>query len=70
MALALALFAERGEHKIIPVVVDHGLQPGSDQITAQVVSKLKSIGYQQVESAVAQVVVTDGLEASARKGTV
>ena len=59
MALALALFAERGEHKIIPVVVDHGLQPGSDQITAQVVSKLKSIGYQQVESAVAQVVVTD-----------
>ena len=67
MALALALFAERGEHKIIPVVVDHGLQPGSDQITAQVVSKLKSIGYQQVESAVAQVVVTDGLEASARR---
>jgi tRNA(Ile)-lysidine synthase len=67
MALALALFAERGEHKIIPVVVDHGLQAGSDQLTLQVVSKLKSIGYQHVESAVAQIVVTDGVEASARR---
>ena len=36
MALALALFAERGDSKIIPVVVDHGLQPGSDQVTLQV----------------------------------
>ena len=67
MALALALFAERSVEKIIPVVIDHGLQQGSDLITAQVVEKLKSIGYQQVESAVAQVVVTDGLEASARR---
>jgi tRNA(Ile)-lysidine synthase len=67
MALALALFAERGDSKIIPVVVDHGLQPGSDQVTLQVITKLKEIGYQQVESAVAQVVVTDGLEASARR---
>jgi tRNA(Ile)-lysidine synthase len=67
MALALALVAERREHKIIPVVVDHGLQSGSDQITAEVVSKLKSIGYQQVESALAQVNLTDGLEASARR---
>jgi tRNA(Ile)-lysidine synthase len=67
MALALALFAEKGEQKIVPVVVDHGLQPGSDQITAEVVSKLKSIGYQQLESALAQVNLTDGLEASARR---
>jgi len=67
MALALALFAERGDSKIIPVVVDHGLQPGSDQVTLQVITKLKKIGYQQVESAIAQVVVTDGLEASARR---
>ena len=67
LALALALFAEREGKTIIPVVVDHGLQPESKKITADVVSKLKSIGFNQIESAIAQVVVTDGLEASARR---
>ena len=67
LALALALFAEREGKTIIPVVVDHGLQPESKKITADVVSKLKSIGFNRIESAMAQVVVTDGLEASARR---
>ena len=67
MALAIALFAECGGEKVIPVVVDHGLQPNSDQITAKVVGQLKAIGYKRVETAVAQVIVTDGLEASARR---
>lgn len=67
MALALALFAERGESKIIPVVVDHNLQPESQKVTLEVISKLKSIGYQQIETAIAQVVLTDGVEASARR---
>ena len=67
MALAIALFAECGGEKVIPVVVDHGLQPNSDQITAKVVAQLKTIGYKRVETAVAQVIVTDGLEASARR---
>ena len=67
MALAIALFAECGGEKVIPVVVDHGLQPNSDQITAKVVAQLKAIGYKRVETAVAQVIVTDGLEASARR---
>ena len=67
MALAIALFAECGGEKVIPVVVDHGLQPNSDQITAKVVGQLKTIGYKRVETAVAQVIVTDGLEASARR---
>ena len=67
MALAIALFAECGGEKAIPVVVDHGLQPNSDQITAKVVAQLKTIGYKRVETAVAQVIVTDGLEASARR---
>jgi len=67
MALAIALFAECGGDKAIPVVVDHGLQPNSDQITAKVVGQLKTIGYKRVETAVAQVIVTDGLEASARR---
>jgi tRNA(Ile)-lysidine synthase len=67
MALAIALFAECGGEKVIPVVVDHGLQPNSDQITAKVATQLKTIGYKRVETAVAQVIVTDGLEASARR---
>ena len=67
MALAIALFAERGGEKVIPVVVDHGLQPNSNQITTKVVAQLKTIGYKRVETAVAQVIVTDGLEASARR---
>ena len=67
MALALALFLEANQTKVIPVVVDHGLQDGSEQITSQTISKLKEIGYTQVETAVAQVKITDGLEASARR---
>ena len=67
MALALALFLEANQSKVIPVVIDHGLQEGSAQITSQTISKLKAIGYTQVESAVAQVKITDGLEASARR---
>ena len=67
MALAIALFAECGGEKVIPVVVDHGLQPNSDQITVKVATQLKTIGYKRVETAVAQVIVTDGLEASARR---
>jgi len=67
MALAIALLAEYGGEKAIPVVVDHGLQPNSDQITAKVAAQLKTIGYKRVETAVAQVIFTDGLEASARR---
>ena len=67
MALALALFLEANQTKVIPVVVDHGLQEGSAQITSQTISKLKVIGYIEVETAIAQVKITDGLEASARR---
>ena len=67
MALAVALLAEYGGERAIPVVVDHGLQTNSQEITQNVIGQLKSIGYQRVETAVAQVVVTDGLEASARR---
>jgi tRNA(Ile)-lysidine synthase len=67
MALALALFLEANQTKVIPVVVDHGLQEGSAQITSQTTSKLKAIGYIEVETAIAQVKITDGLEASARR---
>jgi tRNA(Ile)-lysidine synthase len=67
MALAVALFMESSNTKVIPIVIDHGLQDGSAQITSQTIDRLKQIGFTQVESARAQVTMTDGLEASARR---
>ena len=67
MALALALFIESENKNIIPIVVDHGLQSESAQVTLDTIEKLKKIGYKQIETAKAQVIITDGLEASARR---
>ena len=67
MALAVALFMESSNTKVIPIVLDHSLQEGSAQITSQTIERLKQIGFTQVESARAQVTMTDGLEASARR---
>ena len=67
MALAAALLKESNNSKIIPVVVDHGLQSNSAEIAAQTVAKLKELGYSEVATARASVEVTDGLEASARR---
>ena len=67
MALAAALLKENSDTKIIPVVVDHGLQDGSAQIAARTVNKLKEMGFAEVVSARANVEITDGLEASARR---
>jgi tRNA(Ile)-lysidine synthase len=67
MALAAALLKEDSDTKIIPVVVDHGLQDGSAQIAARTVSKLKEMGFAEVVSARANVEIADGLEASARR---
>ena len=67
MALAAALLKESNNSKIIPVVVDHGLQSNSAEIAAQTVAKLKELGYSEIATARANVEVTDGLEASARR---
>jgi tRNA(Ile)-lysidine synthetase-like protein len=67
MALAAALLKEAGNAKVTPVVVDHGLQKDSAEIAAQTVSKLKAMGFAEVATARANVEVTDGLEASARR---
>ena len=67
MALAAALLKENSDTKIIPVVVDHALQDGSAQIAADTVNKLKQMGFTEVVSARANVEVSDGLEASARR---
>ena len=67
MALAAALLKEAGNAMVIPVVVDHRLQKDSADIASQTVSKLKALGYKDVATARANVEVTDGLEASARR---
>lgn len=67
LALAIALFAEGKNSKVIPVVIDHGLQINSAEVTEQTLQTLKKIGYQKCESAKANVEITDGLEASARR---
>ena len=67
MAMALALFLEAKDQKIVPVVVDHGLQPNSGLITNKTISALADIGYKEIKSAMAQITITDGLEASARR---
>lgn len=69
MALAHALLYESTsrELEIIPVVVDHGLQPGSEKVAATTIEKLRSLGFDEIFFATAQVEMKDGLEASARR---
>ena len=69
MALAYALFQECQLKSITPIalVVDHALQPGSDEVAAAVCERLSAIGYQEILSKRAAVELRDGLEASARR---
>jgi tRNA(Ile)-lysidine synthase len=69
MALAHTLLHEATsrELEIIPVVVDHGLQPGSEKVAATTIEKLRSLGFDEIFFATAQVEMKDGLEASARR---
>ena len=67
MVLAAAALAENNGKRVIPVVVDHGLQDGSADIARNVVERLKKMGFNEVFSARADVQLTDGLEASARR---
>lgn len=69
MALAVALLAESHSRKIrvVPVVVDHGLQSGSDEIAQRASDELKRLGFTEIFCARAHVTVSDGLEASARR---
>lgn len=69
MALAVALLLESNakQIRIIPVVVDHGLQSNSAEVATSVVAKLKNLGFEDVFSARAHVTMQDGIEASARR---
>lgn len=67
MALAVAAQAEGVGKRLIPVVVDHGLQENSSEITLKVVARLQKMGFQEIFTARASVELQDGLEASARR---
>lgn len=69
MALAVALFLESypNQNRIIPVVVDHGLQSNSAEVCSSVIVKLKKLGFEDVFTSRAHVTMQDGIEASARR---
>ena len=69
LALAIALHVESKDReiKVIPVVVDHGLQENSAEVAHRAISELKRIGFTEIFSQRAHVTMVDGLEASARR---
>jgi tRNA(Ile)-lysidine synthase len=69
LALVYCAYQEANNYSVdlIPVVVDHGLQAGSDLTAAQVVRELERIGLTDIFTIRAQVEMNDGLEASARR---
>ena len=69
MALAVAskLEADLLNINLIAVIVDHGLQKNSTEVADLVSKKLKKLGIRDVFLGKANVVLTDGLEASARR---
>jgi tRNA(Ile)-lysidine synthase len=67
MALAAATLAESSGRRVIPVVVDHGLQENSAEVASLVINRLKKMGFDEIFSVRASVELKDGLEASARR---
>ncbi|MDN5766060.1 MAG: tRNA lysidine(34) synthetase TilS [Humibacillus sp.] len=67
LAAALAFEAPRAGLRGGAVVVDHGLQPGSDEVAAEAASLCREMGLTPVEVVTAQLRTTGaGLEADAR----
>lgn len=69
MALALATHLESDDRALSSgaVIIDHGLQVGSDQVALKTKKRLQEIGYREVEIIPVEVEITDGLESSARR---
>ena len=67
MALAAAALLERDGVEVIPVIVDHGLQKNSEIVAQTVKNRLEKLGFERVFLGKANVQITDGLEASARR---
>ncbi|HEY3545811.1 MAG TPA: tRNA lysidine(34) synthetase TilS [Propionicimonas sp.] len=67
LAAAAAVVATRTGLGVRAAVVDHGLQPGSDDIAAEVVARLAGLGLEAVVLRVAVEAAGGGLEAGARE---
>ena len=69
LALALATYQEASHHgvEVIALVIDHGLQEGSDNTAQSAAENLRKIGIINIEIVRVHVEIIDGLEASARR---
>lgn len=67
LAIAAKLEAEELNLDLIAVIVDHGLQENSGDVAASTKKKLEVIGYSNIFVGKANVSITDGIEASARR---
>jgi tRNA(Ile)-lysidine synthase len=66
LAAALAFTAPRLSLRAGAVTVDHGLQPGSDELAATVAERLGGLGLEPVERVTVTVAAAGGPEAAAR----
>ena len=69
LALAIVAKLEAADFNLdlVAVIVDHGLQENSAEVAASTKKKLEAIGYSDIFVGKANVLVTDGVEASARR---
>ena len=67
LAAALLLECKAKSIKVIALIVDHGLQKNSADVTHETKRTLTKIGYENIEIRRVTVEITDGLEASARR---
>lgn len=67
LAAALLLECKTKSIKVIALIIDHGLQKNSADVTHETKRTLTKIGYENIEIRRVTVQITDGLEASARR---
>jgi len=67
LAAALLLECKSKSIKVIALIIDHGLQRNSADVTHETKRTLTKIGYENIEIRRVTVEITDGLEASARR---
>ena len=67
LATALLLECKSKSIKVIALIIDHGLQKNSADVTHETKRTLTKIGYENIEIRRVTVEITDGLEASARR---
>ena len=67
LAAALLLECKTKSIKVIALIIDHGLQKNSADVTHETKRTLSKIGYENIEIRRVSVEITDGLEASARR---